>query len=169
MKYVIYIQEREKTQSFYKKAIAEYEKRLGRYCKAELRFIRKEKQWQSLWKKAQTEKNSKENGMKIFQILPGKAELTSEALSEKIGMWESSGIREIQFFVPECLEYPEKFPGGKQSQSEKEEEEKKIREHSSIKTLVLSDFTMPSAMTGMILYEQIYRGYRILHQHPYHK
>ena len=33
----------------------------------------------------------------------------------------------------------------------------------------LSDFTMNTAMTAMILYEQIYRGYRILNNHPYHK
>ena len=38
-----------------------------------------------------------------------------------------------------------------------------------IEPLVLSDFTMSSNMTGMVLYEQIYRGYRILHNHPYHK
>ena len=35
--------------------------------------------------------------------------------------------------------------------------------------LNLSDFTMNTAMTAMILYEQIYRGYRILNHHPYHK
>ena len=44
MKYEIYIYEEAKTASFYKKAIAEYEKRLSRYCKISCRFIKKEKE-----------------------------------------------------------------------------------------------------------------------------
>ena len=43
MKYEIYIYEEAKTASFYKKAIAEYEKRLSRYCKISCRFIKKRK------------------------------------------------------------------------------------------------------------------------------
>ena len=48
MKYEIYIYEEAKTASFYKKAIAEYEKRLSRYCKISCRFIKKEKEWEKL-------------------------------------------------------------------------------------------------------------------------
>ena len=43
MKYEIYIQERKKSQKFCKKAIAEYEKRLSRYCKISCKFVKKEK------------------------------------------------------------------------------------------------------------------------------
>ena len=45
MKYEIYIQERKKSQKFCKKAIAEYEKRLSRYCKISCKFVKKEKEW----------------------------------------------------------------------------------------------------------------------------
>ena len=45
----------------------------------------------------------------------------------------------------------------------------KTKQPIMIESLVLSDFTMSSNMTGMVLYEQIYRGYRILNNHPYHK
>ena len=48
MKYEIYIQESKKSQKFCKKAIAEYEKRLSRYCKISCKFIKKEKEWESL-------------------------------------------------------------------------------------------------------------------------
>ena len=48
MKYEIYIQERKKSQKFCKKAIAEYEKRLSRYCKISCKFVKKEKEWNSL-------------------------------------------------------------------------------------------------------------------------
>ena len=45
----------------------------------------------------------------------------------------------------------------------------KTKQPIMIESLILSDFTMSSNMTGMVLYEQIYRGYRILNNHPYHK
>ena len=57
MKYEIYIQESKKTQKFCKKAIAEYEKRLSRYCKISCKFIKKEKEWNSLLEKDRNEKN----------------------------------------------------------------------------------------------------------------
>ena len=141
MKYEIYIQESKKTQKFCKKAIAEYEKRLSRYCKISCKFIKKEKEWTSLFEK--------DTGMKKMIVQSGKAELTSEKLSNQIKAWENSGIKGVTFFVPEDSEntYPENVA----------------------EPLILSDFTMSSDMTGMVLYEQIYRGYRILHNHPYHK
>ena len=113
MKYEIYIQERKKSQKFCKKAIAEYEKRLSRYCKISCKF------------------------------------------SNQLKKWEGSGMKGVMFFVPEW----------------NEEATDKFAELGTgpIEPLVFSDFTMSSNMTGMVLYEQIYRGYRILHNHPYHK
>ena len=147
MKYEIYIQESKKSQKFCKKAITEYEKRLSRYCKISCKFIKKEKEWRSLL--------TKDTGMKKLLVQPGKAELTSEKLSDQLKNWEGSGMKGVMFFVPEW----------------EEEAAKKLIEQdtSHIESLVLSDFTMSSNMTGMVLYEQIYRGYRILHNHPYHK
>lgn len=147
MKYEIYIQEPQKSQKFYKKAIAEYEKRLSRYCKISCKFIKKEKEWNSLL--------AKDTNMKKLLVQPGKAKLTSEKLSDQLKTWEGSGMKGVMFFVPEWNE---------------EIEEKFAEQGSSpIEPLVLSDFTMSSNMIGMVLYEQIYRGYRILHNHPYHK
>lgn len=147
MKYEIYIQEPQKSQKFYKKAIAEYEKRLSRYCKISCKFIKKEKEWNSLF--------AKDTNMKKLLVQPGKAKLTSEKLSDQLKTWEGSGMKGVMFFVPEWNE---------------EIEEKFAEQGSSpIEPLVLSDFTMSSNMIGMVLYEQIYRGYRILHNHPYHK
>ena len=137
MKYEIYIQESKKSQKFCKKAIAEYEKRLSRYCKISCKFIKKEKEWESLL--------VKDTGMKKFIVQPGKAELTSEKLSGQIKNWE------------EILA------------DDQTKMASKTKQPIMIESLILSDFTMSSNMTGMVLYEQIYRGYRILNNHPYHK
>ena len=153
MKYEVYIQESKKSQKFYKKAIAEYEKRLSRYCKISCKFIKKEKEWESLF--------VKDTGMKKFIVQPGKAELTSERLSEQIKNWEGSGIKGIMFLVPE---WREEILADDQTKMAS-----KTKQPIMIESLILSDFTMSSNMTGMVLYEQIYRGYRILNNHPYHK
>lgn len=153
MKYEVYVQESKKSQKFCKKAIAEYEKRLSRYCKISCKFIKKEKEWESLF--------VKDTGMKKFIVQPGKAELTSERLSEQIKNWEGSGIKGIMFLVPE---WSEEILADDQTKMVS-----KIKQPIMIESLILSDFTMSSNMTGMVLYEQIYRGYRILNNHPYHK
>ena len=153
MKYEVYIQESKKSQKFCKKAIAEYEKRLSRYCKISCKFIKKEKEWESLL--------VKDAGMKKFIVQPGKAELTSERLSEQIKNWEGSGIKGIMFLVPE---WNEEILADAQIKKAS-----KTKQPIMIESLILSDFTMSSNMTGMVLYEQIYRGYRILNNHPYHK
>ena len=153
MKYEVYIQESKKSQKFYKKAIAEYEKRLSRYCKISCKFIKKEKEWESLF--------VKDTGMKKFIVQPGKAELTSKRLSEQIKNWEGSGIKGIMLFVPE---WSEEILADDQTKMAS-----KTKQPIVIESLILSDFTMSSNMTGMVLYEQIYRGYRILNNHPYHK
>lgn len=153
MKYEVYIQESKKSQKFCKKAIAEYEKRLSRYCKISCKFIKKEKEWESLF--------VKDTGMKKFIVQPGKAELTSERLSEQIKNWEGSGIKGIMFLVPEWNE--EILVDAQIKKASK------TKQPIMIESLILSDFTMSSNMTGMVLYEQIYRGYRILNNHPYHK
>ncbi|MCI5943257.1 MAG: 23S rRNA (pseudouridine(1915)-N(3))-methyltransferase RlmH [Eubacterium sp.] len=136
MKYDIYVFEEKKTASFLKKAMAEYEKRLSRYCKITCRFIRKQNEWEKILK----------NNPDSIAILPGKDSVSSEMFSEQINCWETGGMGKRVFLVP---------PEG----------EKGMRQN----VFPLSDFTMENGLTALILLEQIYRGYRILHNHPYHK
>lgn len=157
MKYEIYIFEEAKTASFYKKAIEEYEKRLSRYCKISCRFVKKEKEWEKLLIEAQDTGN-------VCLVLPGRDSVTSEMFSRTIGQWEMSGQGKKQFFISAT-----RLSETIKSKTEDEKmEENKIRTGKT-EILNLSDFTMNAAMTAMILYEQIYRGYRILNNHPYHK
>ena len=138
MKFEVNIFVPDKPKPFYKKAIAEYEKRLGRYCKISYRFIRKEKEW---------EKHFQAAAQKCL-ILPGRDSLTSEQFSEQIGQWDRAGGT-LSFFV-----------GGEHLLPSSTDQNPVIH---------LSDFSMNAGLSAVILYEQIYRGYRILHHHPYHK
>lgn len=83
-----------------------------------------------------------------FVILPGKQSISSEDFSKKIQEWEISGQNKLVFFIPPTAIFPTTSTGS---------------------CLFLSCFTMNCAMSALLLYEQIYRGYRILHHHPYHK
>lgn len=147
MKYEIYIQEPKKSQKFCKKAIAEYEKRLSRYCKISCKFVKKEKRVElSAYERYRHEKTTRTARQSRTYL---------RKTQRPAKKWEGSGMKGVMFFVPEW----------------NEEATDKFAELGTgpIEPLVLSDFTMSSNMTGMVLYEQIYRGYRILHNHPYHK
>ena len=128
----------EKMPSCYRKAISEYEKRLGRYTKIKLYKIQKEKEWEKSLAQA-------EEG---FYMITGSSQ-GSEEFSRQIGRWESTGRKEVHFYVD----------GSKQDEIPSDQ----------LIAFSISRFQMSGSMTAMILYEQIYRAYRILHNHPYHK
>ncbi len=124
---------------FYKKAIAEYDKRLSRYGKISLRTIKKEKDWIKCLEEA-------DSG---YYLVAGDS-ISSEELSEKISLWEGERVKDITFYVND--HYGDRMP-----------------ENERLQAFSVSDFSINGPMTAMILYEQIYRGYRIMHNHPYHK
>ena len=128
----------EKMPSCYRKAILEYEKRLGRYTKIHLHKIQKEKEW---------EKSLADAGEGFYLITGGSC--GSEEFSRQIGKWESTGRKEIHFYVdPSCqTEVPS----------------------DQLSAFSISRFQINGPMTALILYEQVYRAYRIMHNHPYHK
>ena len=114
-------------------------------------LIRKEKEWEKLLDSAEAMAGAgdAQNGGGPCLILPGPDSVSSEDFSEKLRRWEMSGQGKKMFFIPGAhFVSPEKV---------------------KLPILNLSDFTMNTAMTAMILYEQIYRGYRIMNHHPYHK
>lgn len=141
MRFELIICSGNKIQKFYTEAIAEYEKRLGRYCRISSRVCKKEKEWQQLME------NALAAGEKTFLVTAGQDTVSSEGLAEQITGWESSGISKVRFLIMD--------------------NEKGICEH--IPVFSLSDFMMEEGMSAMILSEQIYRAYRIIHHHPYHK
>lgn len=147
-------------EKYFTDAIAEYEKRLSRYCRLEIVQVADEKapeNLSSVQKQQILEKEGarllscmKEDAYVIALAIEGKA-LSSEQLSEKIAQLGLSGISHIQFVI-----------GGSLGLSEQ------VLSRADF-SLSFSKMTFPHQLMRVILLEQIYRSYRILHNEPYHK
>lgn len=146
MRYEVYIYNKARPLAYLKDAADEYTKRLSRYCKTGYLYIKKEKIWEKTWNQASDR----------ILILPGKGSVSSEAFSRKLESLEMEGKGSVSFFIPD----PTLLREWCTCQMTGDYQEDIIN---------LSDFTMSSSLTGVVLLEQIYRGYRIMHHHPYHK
>ena len=147
-------------EKFYREAIDEFTKRLGRYCKLEIIEVADEKTDEQasdteirLVKEKEGErllKNIKEDAYVIALCIDGK-QLDSEELSEKIEKLGIQGISHICFII-----------GGSLGLSDA------VVKRADFK-LSFSKMTFPHQLMRVLLLEQIYRGYRIMNHEPYHK
>ena len=145
---------------FFREAAAEYEKRLGRYCRLEIRETADEKTPDGA---SETERELilKKEGARVAKLLPDDAyvvtleiegrRFTSEAFAGEIERLGVSGIGHIVFVI-----------GGS------------LGLHNSIKkradlAVSFSDMTFPHQLMRVVLLEQIYRAFRIINREPYHK
>jgi len=147
-------------EKFYRDAIAEYEKRLSRYCKLEIVEVADEKtpdnaselmEQQIKEKEAERmEKYLKEGAFVCALAIDGK-QLDSVELSEKIEHLGTSGTSHIIFMI-----------GGSLGMSDE------LLKRADMK-LSFSKMTFPHQLMRVILLEQVYRAYRIMNHEPYHK
>jgi len=147
-------------EKFYRDAIAEYEKRLSRYCKLEIIEVADEKtpdnasesvERQIKEKEAERmEKYLKEGAYVCALAIDGK-QLDSVELSEKIECLGTGGTSHIIFMI-----------GGSLGMSDE------LLRKADMK-LSFSKMTFPHQLMRVILLEQIYRAYRIMNHEPYHK
>ena len=147
-------------EKYLKDAIAEYGKRLSRYCKLEIVETADEKtpdgaselMEQQIRRKEgeRIEKYLREDAYVIALAIDGKM-LSSEEFSEKIGSLGVSGVSHIIFII-----------GGSIGLDEQ------ILRRADYR-LSFSKMTFPHQLMWVILLEQIYRAYRILNHEPYHK
>lgn len=151
-------------EKFYRDALAEYEKRLSRYCRLEIVEVAdektpdhaselveaqiKEKEAERMY--SRIEKIVREGAFICALAIDGK-QLDSVALSEKIEKLGTSGTSHIIFVIGGSLGIAD----------------------SLLKTadmkLSFSKMTFPHQLMRVILLEQIYRSYRIMNGEPYHK
>ena len=147
-------------EKYLKDAIAEYSKRLSRYCKLEIIEVADEKTPDNESETVEDGIRDKE-GERILKYVKDDAYvvtleikgklLTSEELAEKIDKLGIQGTSHIIFII-----------GGSIGLG------KEVLKRSDY-ALSFSKMTFPHQLMRVILLEQIYRSYRIISHEPYHK
>lgn len=147
-------------EKFYRDAIAEYTKRLSRYCTLELIEIPDEKTPDQISQVQINQIKDKEGKGIINRIKPGSyvfalaiqgLNYTSEGLSKKLQQITIQKSSHLTFII-----------GGSLGLSD--EVLQLANEHISF-----SSMTFPHQLMRVILVEQIYRSFRIQMNEPYHK
>ncbi len=148
-------------EKFYAEAIAEYTKRLSRYCKLNLIEVADEKTPDHASETVEQQIKEKE-GERLLKYLTednayvialaiGGQMLDSVELADKIEKLGTYGQSHIIFVIGGSLGLTEKILARSDYQ------------------LSFSKMTFPHQLMRVILLEQIYRSYRIISHEPYHK
>ena len=147
-------------EKYFTGAIQEYSKRLSRYCKLEIIEVADEKtpdhaseREEELIRRKEGERLAKyirEDAYVIALAIEG-TQMPSEAFAKKLDRLGIEGKSHIIFIIggsigldPDILQNADEL-------------------------LSFSQMTFPHQLMRVVLLEQIYRGYRIIHGEPYHK
>ncbi|HHX11266.1 MAG TPA: 23S rRNA (pseudouridine(1915)-N(3))-methyltransferase RlmH [Clostridiales bacterium] len=140
--------------------VAEYVKRLGRYCNLDIVELQDEKTPDKASSAQEIQIKNKE-GDRILKAIKGDTYcialaiegdiLTSVELAEKINNLGISGVSHISFIIGGSLGLSDEVLSRANYQ------------------LSFSSMTFPHQLMRMMLLEQIYRSYRIINNQPYHK
>ncbi len=147
-------------EKFYREAFAEYEKRLGKYCRMEVIEVEDEKTPDRAGEALEDQIKEKE-ALRILKYIKEDAhvvaleiqgkKMDSIAFAAKMEKLATYGTSHIQFIIGGSLGL---HPKVSQRADEK---------------ISFSDMTFPHQLMRILLAEQIYRGYRIIWGEPYHK
>lgn len=147
-------------EKFYKDAIAEFEKRLSRYCKLEIVEHTDEKtpdnasyleEHKIKEKEGERILSSIKDDMYVIALAIEGKQLSSTELANKINKLGIEGKSSIAFVIGGSLGLDER-----------------VLKRADYK-LSFSPMTFPHQLMRVILLEQIYRSYRIISGEPYHK
>ena len=150
-------------EKFYRDAVEEYKKRLGRYCKMQIVEVADEKTPDKASEALENQIKEKE-GNRILSHISDSDYVIALAINgkERHSVELAEHIRDLGY-MPEQVQSSLTFViGGSLGLSEevlKRADEK----------LSFSKMTFPHQLMRVILAEQIYRSYRIIHGEPYHK
>ena len=149
-------------EKYLRDAIAEYAKRLSRYCKLEIVEVADEKTPDQASETVEEQIRDKEgerilkyirDDMYVITLEIGGKMLSSEELADKINMLGIQGQSSVAFVI-----------GGSIGLGREVEVLKR-----SDYALSFSKMTFPHQLMRVILLEQVYRSYRIINGEPYHK
>lgn len=147
-------------EKFYRDAIAEFEKRLSKYCKLDIIEVADEKTPDNVSEAQELIIKSKEgdrilstvkDDMYVIALAIEGKQLSSMELADKINKLGISGKSSIAFVIGGSLGLDER-----------------VLKRADYK-LSFSPMTFPHQLMRVILLEQVYRSYRIIAGEPYHK
>ena len=147
-------------EQYLRDAIAEYSKRLGRYCKLNILEVADEKTPEHASEGVERQIKAKEGERIAKHIKPGAyvialaidgQQVTAEGFARKIDQLGIQGVSHIQFVI-----------GGSIGMDDA------ILRQANYK-LSFSKMTFPHQLMRVILLEQVYRAYKINAHEPYHK
>lgn len=147
-------------EKFYRDAIAEYEKRLTKYCKPDFVEVADEKTPDGAGEALEEQIKAREGARILEKIKPdayvctleiGGKKMSSEGMADWMEKLCISGTSHITFVIGGSL-------GLHPSVSKRAD-----------LALSFSDMTFPHQLMRVILAEQIYRCFRIINREPYHK
>ena len=147
-------------EKYFTDAIAEYAKRLSRYCKLEIVEVADEKTPDGASEALENQIKEKEGERILGKVSDGAyvvalaiegKQLDSEELADKMEKWNVNGVSHLIFII-----------GGSLGLTPK------VLNRADFK-LSFSKMTFPHQLMRVILLEQIYRGFRIIANEPYHK
>ncbi len=149
-------------ESYWRDALAEYAKRLDRFCSLEIQEI-PEKKLPANAGAAEEQRVIEDESRRLADKIPlspqtqvialdirGKA-LSSEDLAGRIGDWTLSGKSELVFLIGGSLGLSRELLGKADFR------------------LSFSPMTFPHQLMRVLLLEQVYRAFKIRHNQPYHK
>lgn len=147
-------------EKFFCDAVREYGKRLGRYCRLEIKETADEKTPEKA-SEVQRGQILQKEGERIGRLIPEDAfvitleiegkKLSSVEFAKEIERLGVSGTSHIVFVIGGSLGLHHT-----------------IKERADL-AVSFSDMTFPHQLMRVILLEQIYRAYRIINGEPYHK
>ena len=147
-------------EKYWNDAIAEYAKRLSRYCKLELVEVVDEKTPDGASEKLEEQIKRKE-GQRVLDKIPADAYVLALAIEGK--MPDSVGLsRKLERLGIEGKSHLVFVIGGSLGLA------KEVLDRADEK-ISFSAMTFPHQLMRVILLEQIYRSYRIMNGEPYHK
>ena len=133
--------------------IEDYSERLSHFVRTEVVELRETGRIDKAGIDKETQRISdalRPGGVTVF-LDPDGVEITSQQLAAQVKSWESEGIKEVAFIVggPRGLSAELMARGGKRWS--------------------LSRLTLTHEMARVLLFEQLYRAYTIIHGLPYQK
>ena len=146
--------------SFYREAVAEYQKRLSRFCALEIAEVADEKAPETLSPAEEAQVMEREGEKLLARILPGEfvvcltidgKSFSSDQFANTLQATFDRSVSCITFVI-----------GGSLGLSPA------VTSRADLK-LSVSDMTLPHGLCRVVLLEQIYRAFKINSHEPYHK